>query len=119
MLLLLLNVNVVHDNKYSFLLSLIAIYFCIKQSLNDFENYVNNNKNNNSGSNLTFKSLNNNNIMIMKSNVIKNFNQQNLKQKTPDYDNEYYQKIIEYFIEERARSELTDFNLIYPLKIII
>ena len=83
---------------------------------NDFENYVNNNKNNNSGSNLTFKSLNNNNIMIMKSNVIKNFNQQNLKQKTPDYDNEYYQKIIEYFIEERARSELTDFNLIYPLK---
>ena len=83
---------------------------------NDFENYVNNNKNNNSGSNLTFKSLNNNNIMIMKSNVIKNFNQQNLKQKTPDYDNEYYQKIREYFIEERARSELTDFNLIYPLK---
>ena len=83
---------------------------------NDFDNYVNNNKNNNNVNNIPFRSLNNNNIMILKQNVLKNFNQVNLSQKLPEYDNEYYKNIIEYFEEERARSEMTDFNLIFPLK---
>ena len=78
----------------------------------DFENYVNNNKNINLVNNITM----NNNIMAIRSNIIKNFNPLNLKQKLPEYDNEYYKNIIEYFEEERARSELTDFNLIFPLK---
>ena len=78
----------------------------------DFENYVNNNKNINLANNITM----NNNIMTIKSNIIKNFNPLNLKQKLPEYDNEYYKNIIEYFKEERARSEMTDFNLIFPLK---
>ena len=47
---------------------------------------------------------------------MKNFNPMNLKQKIAEYDNEYYKSIIEYFMEERARSEMTDFNLIFPLK---
>ena len=72
----------------------------------DFENYVNSNKNNNLA----------NNIMLIKSNIVKNFNPLNLKQKLPEYDNEYYKNIIEYFEEERARSEMTDFKLIFPLK---
>ena len=83
---------------------------------NDFDNYVNNNKNYNNVNNIPFRSLNNNNIMILKQNVLKNFNQVNLSQKLPEYDNEYYKNIIEYFEEERARSEMTDFNLIFPLK---
>ena len=83
---------------------------------NDFENYVNNNKNLNAINNINFRSLNNNSIMAIKSNVLKNFNQLNLKQKLPEYDNEYYKYIIEYFEEERARSEMTDFSLIFPIK---
>ena len=47
---------------------------------------------------------------------MKNFNPMNLRQKIPEYDNEYYKNIIEYFVEERARSEMTDFSLIFPLK---
>ena len=78
----------------------------------DFENYVNNNKNINLANNITM----NNNIMTIKASIIKNFNPLNLKQKLPEYDNEYYKNIIEYFKEERARSEMTDFNLIFPLK---
>ena len=84
---------------------------------NDFENYVNNNKNNSINNNIPFRSFNNStNIISIKSNIMKNFNPMNLKQKIPEYDNEYYKSIIEYFMEERARSEMTDFNLIFPLK---
>ena len=84
---------------------------------NDFENYVNNNKNNSINNNIPFRSFNNStNIISIKSNIMKNFNPMNLKQKIPEYDNEYYKSIIEYFVEERARSEMTDFNLIFPLK---
>ena len=83
---------------------------------NDFENYVNNNKNLNVLNNIPFRSLNNNNLMTIKSNVLKSFNQNDLRQKIPEYDNEYYKNIIEYFVEERARSEMTDFKLIFPLK---
>ena len=83
---------------------------------NDFDNYVNSNKNISIANNIPFRSLNNNNVMTMKSNILKNFNQFNLRQKLPEYDNEYYKNIIEYFEEERARSEITDFSLIFPLK---
>ena len=83
---------------------------------NDFENYVNNNKNVSVVNNIPFRSLNNNNLLTLKLNVLKNFSQINLRQKMPEYDNEYYKSIIEYFEEERARSEMTDFNLIFPLK---
>ena len=54
--------------------------------------------------------------MTVKSLILRNFNPNNLRQKLPEYDNEFYKKIIEFFEEEKARSELTDFNLIFPLK---
>ena len=82
---------------------------------NDLENYINNNKNNLSN-NGVFPSINNNSLMTTKSIVLRNFNPYNLKQKLPEYDNEFYKKIIEIYEEEKTRSELTDFNLIFPLK---
>ena len=83
---------------------------------NDLDNYLNNNKNNNNIS--AFPSINNSNnsLMTVKSIILRNFNPNNLRQKLPEYDNEFYKKIIEFFEEEKARSELTDFNLIFPLK---
>ena len=63
-----------------------------------------------------FPFINNNSLMTTKSKVLRNFNPYNLKQKLPEYDNEFYKKIIEIYEEEKTRSELTDFNLIFPLK---
>ena len=85
-------------------------------SYNDIDSHININQNNNSMNNISLVSSNNNNLMLLKSTVLKNFNQKNLKQKFPEYDNEYYKKIIENFVEERARSEMTDFKLIFPIK---
>ena len=81
---------------------------------NDLDNYVNNNKNNNN--NNAFPSINNSSLMTVKSIVLRNFDPNNLRQKLPEYDNDFYKKIIEFYEEEKARSELTDFNLIFPLK---
>ena len=82
---------------------------------NDLENYINNNKNN-ASNNGVFSSINNNSLMTVKSIILRNFNPYNLRQKLPEYDNEFYKKIIEIYEEEKARSELTNFNLIFPLK---
>ena len=82
----------------------------------DFENYVNNNKNNNISTNGIFPLINNNSLMTIKSIILRNFNPNDLKQKLPEYDNDFYKKIIEIFEEEKSRSQLTDFKLIYPLK---
>ena len=80
---------------------------------NDLDNYVNNNENNCLNNNISFRSFNNSNNQIsIKSNIMKNFVSMNLRQKIPEYDNEYHKNIIEYFSEEIARSEMTDFNLI-------
>ena len=82
---------------------------------NDLEIYINNNKNNNNN-NGAFPSINSNSLMTIKSIILRNFNPYNLKQKLPEYDNDFYKKVIEIYEEEKARSELTDFNLIFPLK---
>ena len=117
------------DTVYNYLMKKTKIDFDINNDLfpklrftsnnffnfyNDLENYVNN-KNNLSG-NGGFPYINNNSLMTIKSIILRNFNPYNLKQKLPEYDNEFYKKIIEIFEEEKARSELTDFNLIFPLK---
>ena len=81
---------------------------------NDLESYVNLNKINNNNS--SFPSINNSSLMSVKSIILRNFNPLNLRQKLPEYDNEFYKKIIEIYEEEKARSELTDFKLIFPLK---
>ena len=82
----------------------------------DLENYINNKKNTNLSSNGMFPLISNNSLMTTKSKVLRNFNPYNLKQKLPEYENEFYKKIIEIYEEEKARSELTDFNLIFPMK---
>ena len=83
-------------------------------SFNDLENNININK---SGyQNNGFSNINNNNLMTIKSIILRNFDKNNLKQKLPEYDNEFYKRIIDNFKEEKSRGELTDFNLIFPLK---
>ena len=54
--------------------------------------------------------------MTVKATILKNFEPENLEKKLPEYDEEYYKKIIEMFTEEKARANATDFNLIFPLK---
>jgi len=83
-------------------------------SFNDLQNNININKSGlqNSG----FSNSNNNSLMTIKSIILRNFDKNNLKQKLPEYNNEFYKRIIDNFEEEISRSELTDFNLIFPLK---
>ena len=57
-----------------------------------------------------------NNKMSIKSTILRNFEPDNLEKKLPEYDEEYYQKIIELFTEEKSRSHSTEFSLIFPLK---
>ena len=82
---------------------------------NEQQNHLNKGKdflNNSNG----FPFINNNNLIMVKSKVLKNCDPENLRQKLPEYNNDFYKKMIEVFEEETARSELTDFNLIFPLK---
>ena len=57
-----------------------------------------------------------NNKMSIKSTILKNFEADNLEKKLPEYDDEYYKKIIETYSEEKSRSHSTEFSLIFPLK---
>ena len=56
------------------------------------------------------------NKMTIKSNILKNFDSEKMEKKLPEYDDEYYKKIIEIFNEEKSRSHSTDFSLLFPLK---
>ena len=55
-------------------------------------------------------------LINLKSSVVQNFNIDNLKNRTNEYDNEYYKKIIEIYKEEKLRAELTGFSMIFPRK---
>ena len=57
-----------------------------------------------------------NSKMTIKSNILRNFEPDNLEKQLPEYDDEYYKKMIENFTEEKSRSHLTEFSLIFPLK---
>ena len=81
----------------------------------DLENYINNKKNNLTNNGI-FPLINNNSLMTIKSIILRNFNPNDLKQKLPEYENDFYKKLIEIYEEEKCRSELTDFKLIFPLK---
>ena len=52
----------------------------------------------------------------MKREVYKEFNKDNLKLKGRVYESDYYQEVINRFIEEKCRSEVTDFEMIFPSK---
>jgi len=84
-------------------------------------NYNNQNKKNNINNKNTSKSNKNereefNSKMSIKSNILRNYEPENLEKKLPEYDDEYYKKMIELFKEERSRSNITEFNLIFPQK---
>ena len=55
-------------------------------------------------------------VNAMKREVYKEFNKDNLKFKGRAYDSNYYQDVINKFIEEKCRSEVTDFEMIFPCK---
>ena len=57
-----------------------------------------------------------NNKMNMKTTILKNFDPENLEKKLPEYDEEYYKKMLENFNEEKMRSHATEFSLLFPLK---
>ena len=57
-----------------------------------------------------------NNKMNIKSTILRNFDSQNLEKKLPEYDEEYYKKMLVNFYEEKMRSNATEFNLLFPLK---
>ena len=57
-----------------------------------------------------------NNKMNMKTTILKNFEPENLEKKLPEYDEEYYKKMLENYYEEKMRSHATEFSLIFPLK---
>ena len=58
----------------------------------------------------------NTNLINNKQKIEKNFNSNNLKGKLPEYNDEYYKNMIKMFQEERIRSEMTGFSLIFPKK---
>ena len=57
-----------------------------------------------------------NSKMSIKSTIIKNLDPEHLEKKIPEYDDEYYKKMIELYREEKSRSHLTEFSLVFPLK---
>lgn len=55
-------------------------------------------------------------VNTIKREVVKEFNKDNLKFKGRAYESNYYQDVINRFIEEKCRSEVTDFEMIFPCK---
>ena len=55
-------------------------------------------------------------LMNLRLAVVQKFNIDNLKKKIPEYDNEYYKKIIEVYKEEKFRANTTGFTMIFPKK---
>ena len=54
--------------------------------------------------------------MSLRMAVVQNFNIDNLRKKIPEYDNEYYKKVIEVYKEEKCRASTTGFTMIFPKK---
>ena len=55
-------------------------------------------------------------LMNLRMAVVQNFNIDNLRKKIPEYDNEYYKKVIEVYKEEKCRASTTGFTMIFPKK---
>ena len=90
-----------------------------KNGINSYNNN-NNNSNNNSKKNNNKgngKNKKEESLLNVKTTVVKNFNQNNnLKSEISEYENPFYKNMINYFIEERARSEITNYSLLFPKK---
>ena len=56
------------------------------------------------------------NLINIRSSIVQKFNIDNLKNKSDEYENDYYKKILEIYKEEKLRAELTGFSMIFPKK---
>lgn len=67
-------------------------------------------------------SSNNNNsaalkvVYAIKAKINKEFNKKDLKHHSEEYNNDYYKKMLDDMNEEFARSTVTKYNLVFPLK---
>ena len=59
---------------------------------------------------------NDKNLINIRLNVVQNFDIDNLKNRIPEYDDEYYKKMIDIYLEEKSRAKLTGFTMIFPKK---
>ena len=70
--------------------------------------------------NMFFSGNSNNNlgsyILSLKSTVLHSFDPLNLKNKIPEYDNDYYKKMLLIYNEEKERALTSGFTMIFPLK---
>ena len=60
--------------------------------------------------------VNDKNLMNLRMAVVQNFNIDNLQNRIPEYDNEYYKKMIEVYNEEKQRALISGFTMIFPKK---
>ena len=60
--------------------------------------------------------MNDKNLMNLRLNVVQNFNIDNLRNRIPEYDDEYYKKMIDIYKEEKDRMTTTGFTMIFPKK---
>ena len=56
------------------------------------------------------------NLINIKQKIEKNYNPNDLRGKIPEYNHEYYKRMIKTFQEEKMRAETTGFSLIFPKK---
>ena len=66
--------------------------------------------------NIYFNKETDSQLLYLKSDVKRYFNDKNMKKFKEEYNNPYYKKMVNDAIEEIERSSLTDFKLIFPLK---
>ena len=66
--------------------------------------------------NISAKKIFDKNLINIRTSIVQKFDIDNLKNRTIEYDNDYYKKIIEIYSEEKLRAELTEFSMIFPRK---
>ena len=66
--------------------------------------------------NISAKKIFDKNLINIRTSIVQKFDIDNLKNRTIEYDNDYYKKIIEIYNEEKLRAELTEFSMIFPRK---
>jgi hypothetical protein len=91
------------------------------EDIYNFSNEKNNKENNNKITEMKLPLINKNNkgesnLINMKQKIEKNYNPNDLRGKIPEYNHEYYKKMIKTFQEEKMRAETTGFSLIFPKK---
>lgn len=91
------------------------------EDIYNFSNEKNNKENNNKMTEMRLPLINKNNkgesnLINIKQKIEKNYNPNDLRGKIPEYNHEYYKRMIKIFQEEKMRAETTGFSLIFPKK---